>query len=110
MLYNLSSKAIQHDGTVHGQSWDVDGKSTIVFVHADWCGYCKRTMPEFVKASGSIDKVRFALLSDVELKKMENPLQVTGFPSFFLLDESGKLSPSQFPREYEDMVKFIDNM
>lgn len=109
MIHNLKHKAIHYDGKSHSQSWVIDGKSTILFVHAEWCGYCKKTMPEFVKVS-SMEKVRFAILSDVELGMMENPLKVNGYPSFFLFDGKGKMSPIQFPREYSEMVKFVNKM
>jgi len=109
MIHNLTHQAIHYDGNLHSQAWVADGKSTILFVYAEWCGYCKKTMPEFIKAS-SMQKVRFAVMSDDEVAKMENPLQVNGYPSFFLIDGNGVMSSIRFPREHSEMVKFVNQM
>jgi len=98
----------------------VDGKTvatfqteadTILFVHAEWCGYCKQATPEFKKAAITVGDsgVKFAMLEDVELKKMEKPLPVRGFPSFFRIDGStGEITPLDgFPRTADAMLKAI---
>lgn len=108
-IYDLSSGAIVlHDGKYRA-AWN-SNKPTIVFIHAKWCGYCKRTMPEFIAASGMTSSVAFATLEDVVLKEMKNPIPVSGFPTFFKVGSDGVLVKIDFPREKSEMIKFINNM
>ena len=111
-IYYLDSDSFTVSGDESIADWDSEGKHTILLVHAEWCGYCKKTVPEFKKAAEQTDSVNFAMLDDVELKKMSKPLPVRGFPSFFLIDkDSGKLSKLEgFPRDASGIVDKANSM
>lgn len=109
-VYHLSAKSFSvSNGEVLADFYTEGKVDTILFVHAKWCGYCKKTSPEFVKASKLTSKVKFAMLEDVELKQMGKPLPVSGFPSFFRIDgKTGKISKlDRFPRVAEEMLNAI---
>jgi thiol-disulfide isomerase/thioredoxin len=109
-VYHLSSSSFTVAGgeTVAAFHTEAD---TILFIHAKWCGYCKQAVPEFKKAAIAVGDsgVKFAMLEDVELKKMEKPLPVRGFPSFFRIDgKTGKITALDgFPRTADAMLKAI---
>jgi len=111
-IYYLDSTSFTNSGDESIADWDSKGKHTVLLVHAEWCGYCKKTVPEFKNAANQTDSVNFALLEDVDLKKMSKPLPVRGFPSFFLIDkDSGKLSKLEgFPRDTNGMLNAVNNM
>lgn len=106
-VYHLKSDSFTVSGGEAVADWDSEGKHTILLVHAEWCGYCKQTVPEFKNAAELVSSVNFALLEDVELKKMTKPLPVRGFPTFFLVDkDTGKISKLDgFPRKSAEMVE-----
>jgi thiol-disulfide isomerase/thioredoxin len=111
MMYHLNSDSCVKTPAGHMCKWLSD-KHTILFVHAKWCGYCKRTMPEFVAASKTVTSIHFALLEDVDLKKMSDPLPVSGFPTFFLINkDTGIITVvPNFPRDTEGMIKFLSKL
>ena len=110
-VYHLKSTSIVKDSNGnHAGTW-VSDKHTILFVHAKWCGYCKRTMPEFMEAAKMSSAVNFALVEDVVLKEMSQPLSVRGFPTFFLIDkDTGMVKEVNFPRERNEMIAFINKL
>lgn len=112
-LYHVKPTSIEAHGDEFHALWDSEGKHTILFVHADWCGHCKNTMPAFRSAATdpSVKSFNFALLSDTELAKMKKPLPVAGFPSFFMIDkDTGLLSAVNFPREKTQMLAFLSRL
>lgn len=108
-IVDLSAASIVWDGNNHRCAWK-SSKPTILFVHAKWCGYCKQAMPEFVAASNSSSKVYFATMEDVILKDMETPLPVSGFPTFFMVDGTGKITKINFPRDKDGMIAYINSL
>jgi thiol-disulfide isomerase/thioredoxin len=111
-VYHLDSKSFKvRDGEVVAD-WDGEGEHTVLLAHAAWCGYCKKTVPEFIKAAEQYNSVAFALIDDVELKKMSKSLPVSGFPSFFLVNkDDGAISKLDgFPREAAGMIDALKNM
>jgi len=66
-------------------------KARVTMVRADWCGFCKKAMPEWEKLKGKIhDKVvngYHMVLRDLEQKKDEGEIKkhysdVNGFPTY----------------------------
>ena len=80
-------------------------KAQVTMVRADWCGFCKKAMPEWEKLKSEIhDKVvngYHIVLRDLEQKRDEAEIKekysdVTGFPTYVVetTDPSGKLVKS----------------
>ena len=80
-------------------------KAQVTMVRADWCGFCKKAMPEWEKLKSEIhNKVvngYHIVLRDLEQKRDEEEIKkkysdVTGFPTYVVetTDPSGKLVKS----------------
>ena len=80
-------------------------KAQVTMVRADWCGFCKKAMPEWEKLKSEIhNKVvngYHIVLKDLEQKRDEAEIkekysEVTGFPTYVVetTDPSGKLVKS----------------
>ena len=80
-------------------------KAQVTMVRADWCGFCKKAMPEWEKLKSEIhNKVvngYHIVLKDLEQKRDEAEIkekysEVTGFPTYVVetTDSSGKLVKS----------------
>ena len=80
-------------------------KAQVTMVRAEWCGFCKKAMPEWEKLKSEIhDKVvngYHIVLRDLEQKRDESEIKekypdVTGFPTYVVetTDSSGKLVKS----------------
>lgn len=87
------------DSIIHLQNTDVDdtlnlkvdhkGKPVLIFVYADWCGYCVRAKPSVLKLKSDLEKENagFVVAVDSDREPMlAKRLGSEGFPSFFLVN------------------------
>ena len=60
-------------------------KNGLLFVHADWCGFCKITKPEIIKLA-EITNNEFPIgeLEDIH-KDVIKMLNIKGFPTIFII-------------------------
>jgi len=74
------------------------GPLTIMLVYADWCGHCHHFMPHFDAAAKNSNhsmnavKVNETVMADVNEALKRNaakPINVQGYPSVLLVDQSG---------------------
>lgn len=88
-------------------------KDTVLFAHAEWCGYCRQAMPEYLQASVELDGgLVFLAIVDTELRKLppQHPISshISGFPTFFHCRAgSSELRPIQLPRDRKGMIDFL---
>jgi thiol-disulfide isomerase/thioredoxin len=71
----------------------------LLLVKADWCGHCKRVLPELEEVSrltGSAFPI-YKLDSDKN-KNTVNKLGVNGFPTIFFIEQDGRIS-KQYEKE-----------
>lgn len=95
-IYHLRGNAIHSDKKLMISN----GKATIVFCFADWCGFCQRTKPVFQSmADKHSSKLNFATVNyskDIspEEKSLNGKVSamfgVSAFPTFLLFDSKGK--------------------
>jgi len=94
-----------------GSSGPVD---QLLIVKANWCGHCKRAMPDFerlvsaspiTKADGSAVTVRM-LDSDADSGEVQN-LNVKGFPTILYRSSDGSISNYNGERSYNAIQAFI---
>jgi thiol-disulfide isomerase/thioredoxin len=81
-----------HGNAPHGNAPSGNSKKArVTMVRADWCGFCKKAMPEWEKLKGEIhDKVvngYHMVLRDLEQKRDEGEIKknysdVNGFPTY----------------------------
>jgi thiol-disulfide isomerase/thioredoxin len=86
----------------------------LIIVKANWCGHCKRAMPDFerlvsaspiTKADGSDVTVRM-LDSDENAGEVQN-LNVKGFPTILYQSSDGSISNYNGERTYNAIQEFI---
>ena len=95
--------------------------NTILWVHASWCGHCKRMRPEWARMCRNVDKPyktmsiestnlnaytvakRLPFLSPTGVKKISQP---DGFPSIFVISPMGKIRKFTGERTMEAMHSF----
>ena len=89
----------------------------LITCKAEWCGHCKRAMPDFqrlisaspiTKADGSSVTVR--LLDDATDKAEITNLNVKGFPTILYRSSGGDISNYNGERTYEAITTYINNM
>lgn len=108
MIKEIFEKDVKN---VNGKFYINLAKNTggMVIVKAEWCGYCKRTMPELFKVSqltGSMFPI-FKIDSDVN-KNLINKMGVQGFPTIFFIEKDGLIS-SKYSQDRE-CQKFLDEI
>lgn len=77
-----------------------NGKPTVVFCFADWCGFCQRTKPVFQSFAdkhsskincGTVNYSKNISAEENELnKKVASVFGVSAFPTFLVFDSNGK--------------------
>ena len=100
-------------------------KARVTMVRADWCGFCKKAMPEWEKLKGKIhDKVvngYHMVLRDLEQKKDEEEIKkhysdVNGFPTYVVevqgpdgqYKKSGTFNSIEMNDMYEKIQKHLN--
>jgi len=88
----------------------------LIIVKANWCGHCKRAMPDFerlvsaspiTKADGSSVIVRM-LDSDSDSAEVKN-LNVKGFPTILYRSSDGSVSNYNGERNFSAIQAFLMN-
>jgi thiol-disulfide isomerase/thioredoxin len=107
-LYGTTILGFQNQGPV------MAGQDTLIIVKADWCGHCKKAMPDFeqlvnaspiTKADGSAVTVRL-LDSDADSSEVKN-LNVKGFPTILYQSADGTVSNYNGERSYNAIQAFL---
>ena len=75
-----------HFGSVKGninlEAFDNQNKPTLVFFYAEWCGHCKRCMPEVEKLKQeNLDGVEIVAIDSDKNPEMIKEHNVQGFPT-----------------------------
>ena len=106
-LYGTTILGFQNGG-------GLNGKDQLIIVKANWCGHCKRAMPDFerlvsaspiTKADGSAVTVRM-LDSDEDAGEVQN-LNVKGFPTILYQSGDGSVSNYNGERTYNAIQSFL---
>ena len=87
----------------------------LVIVKAEWCGHCKRALPEFEKlVSASPMKLKdgssvtIRMLDEKANKSEVEPLNVRGFPTILLFKDGTRLE-YEGERTYNGVMSFLEN-
>jgi thiol-disulfide isomerase/thioredoxin len=91
-MKELFTKDIQkHQGKFYVKKKPETGG--MVIIKADWCGHCKRALPELVQVSkltGSIFQI-YKLDADKN-KDIVNSMGITGFPTIRFIETDGQIT------------------
>mgnify|MGYP005988821957 CR=1 FL=1 len=66
------------------------GQPTMVFLYADWCGFCKKAMPVYDALAKETGHVKMMKLDAAKAKGLAKEKGVTGFPTFLTNWGEGK--------------------
>jgi thioredoxin-like negative regulator of GroEL len=75
-----------------------DSKPIFVDAYADWCGWCHKldqevySDPSFVKFMSDFVPLKIDIESSTKGRQFAEKYQITGLPTLFVLDSSGKIS------------------
>lgn len=86
-------------------------KNVILFIHAPWCGHCKKFKPIFKEASEKLAKeedIVFAMM-DGSANEVET-IQIQGFPTTILFKAGDKENQIKFEgdRTVDALVDFLN--
>ena len=92
-----------------------DSKSLFVMYYAEWCGHCKRTMPEFEKLMNNYDgNVKIILINseDDEHKDLVKSQNIKGFPTirYYPSGLSGDHQEYNGDRTYDDFAEYLKSL
>lgn len=111
-----NSELNENDFTVSGNFVYVKNVNSpgMLFIHANWCGHCKRFMPIFKNLQKKLGK-NFPCLSieNNELEKangLSSALNIEYFPTIKFFDQYGKIIntyPDNLTRDEKSINKYI---
>lgn len=69
------------------------GTGGMVIIKADWCGHCRRTLPELEKVSNLTGQAFPIYKIDADKNKnLVSSMGVSGYPTIFFIERTGKIS------------------
>ena len=88
------------------------GKPGMLFIHADWCGHCRRFIPTFHEIGSEIgnDFACLAIESKELSDKLSNALGVKYFPTIKFFDKTGRIIgtfPENEARTKQNLLNYI---
>lgn len=121
VLYFIHKRFLVKEGmtcTAENFENDISGKKSLVLFHAEWCGHCKRFMPEWDKISSEIESMEGedVILAKVECgdtkeneahKNIMKKYNIQGYPTILSFDESGNHSEYEGERSKSGIFKFL---
>jgi len=120
ILYFIRQRYLAKEGFVASAEdfeQEISGQKVLVLFHADWCGHCKKFMPQWDKMSKEINDSE----SDVKLIKVEcgdasnnkkhaeimKKYSIKGYPTILFFDESGNHSEYEGDRSKDGITQFL---
>ena len=120
ILYFIHQRYLTKEGFVASAEdfeQEISGEKVLVLFHADWCGHCKKFMPQWDTMSKEINDSE----SGVKLIKVEcgdasnnekhseimKKYSIKGYPTILSFDESGNHSEYEGDRSKEGVAQFL---
>lgn len=120
ILYVIHKRYLAKEGFVASAEdfeQEVSGQKVLVLFHADWCGHCKKFMPQWDEMSKEInDSEGGVKLIKVECGDASNnekhaeimkKYSIKGYPTILSFDESGNYSEYEGDRSKEGIAQFF---
>lgn len=76
----------------------------VFIIYAPWCGHCKRSMPEFEKASSLDNKIVLVNSDDQSTKDIVDKFSVKSFPTIVKSDGTAYMGD----RKADSIVEFAN--
>jgi thiol-disulfide isomerase/thioredoxin len=77
----------------------------VVMIHADWCGHCKATMPQWEQAAAA-SSVPFALVDGDKSTELIEKWGVRGFPTILLIERGVVVQRYEGDRSASSIAEF----
>tara|TARA_B110001450_G_scaffold116892_1_gene110495 strand:+ start:141 stop:632 length:492 start_codon:yes stop_codon:yes gene_type:complete len=120
ILYVIHKRYLAKEGFVASADvfeQEISGQKVLVLFHADWCGHCKKFMPEWDEISKEINDSG----ADVKIIKVEcgdssnnekhaeimKKYSIKGYPTIVSFDESGNHSEYEGDRSKGGITQFL---
>lgn len=120
ILYFIHRQFLAKEGFVSSAEdfeKNISGEKALVLFHADWCGHCKKFMPEWDKISNEINSSD----NGVKLMKVEcgdasnnqkhaeimKKYSIKGYPTIISFDKLGNFSEYEGDRSKEGITQFL---
>jgi protein disulfide-isomerase A1 len=85
-------------------------KYTFIMLYADYCGFCHRAAPSFIKFYKMVKNspyIQLAVIDGVNEKFLSKMYLNEGYPTFLLLSPNGKYIYFQGDRTPENFLDFV---
>lgn len=98
--FGINGHIGEFKGSFSIEAFENDNKPMFLVVYADWCGHCKRFMPEYNKLKNKYDEINgvklYAINSeDPKSQELVQKLNISGFPTM-------RMYPKGLNENYED--------
>ena len=83
------------------------GDKEVTMYHADWCGHCKKMLPEFKELSGVYGKdINFTTIESAEADKMK-AAGIRAFPTMVLYQNGQEIRRQEGATDKDGIKKFL---
>ena len=102
-------------GSIALETFENEDKPSFVMYYAEWCGHCKRTMPEFNKLkesySGSVQIIAINS-EDEEYTELIKKQEIKGYPTirYYPTGLNGSYKEYNGERTESDFKNFLDSV
>lgn len=114
-LYNLGTKVspnsvVEHRGNFYMTIPNAVGRRGLFTVAVDWCGHCKQ-LAENIKEARIVNPFpSYYVVGDENpaSKRLTQRLGIEGFPSMFIIERDGRLTPyngSRLPQAINTAIR-----
>jgi protein disulfide-isomerase-like protein len=120
ILYLIRNRFFEKEGfTSSAEDFEkeIAGKKALVLFHADWCGHCKKFIPEWNEISKIVkDKTDDVMLVKVECGDASNnkkhseimkKYSIKGYPTIVSFETSGNHSEYDGDRSKDGILQFL---
>ena len=102
-------------GAIALETFENDNKPSFVIYYAEWCGHCKRTMPEFEKLKNSYNgNIRIVAINseDEKYSQLIKKQEISGFPTIRYYPSGLSSSYQEYNggRTKEDFEEFLGSV
>ena len=120
ILYFIRQRYLSKEGFVASAEdfeQEISGQKVLVLFHANWCGHCKKFMPQWDEMSKEINDSQSGFkLIKVECGDASNnkkhaeimkKYSIQGYPTILSFDESGNHSEYEGDRSKDGITQFL---
>lgn len=89
----------------------VDGKDAMIEFYAPWCGHCQALKPAYKQLASKFSDTPSVVVGAMDATAHEPPAayEVSGYPTIYFKDQTGKISSYDGDRNLDSMVEYIQN-